>query len=185
MTPLINKGNVIVVIGRIEGKDMGTVNLTELRAKAVDDLANDEQQMRLLQARISKLRSTIAAIDTIMGGPDSDDDDDSNVAESEDENGGEFTPVFAYWRPILETLVAMGGRGKRGEVVNAVGEKMKEMLKPADYGKLPKSGWVRWRNRVAWQASNMRQPEQGLIKDDSPRGIWEITDAGRKWLDDN
>jgi predicted transcriptional regulator len=26
---------------------------------------------------------------------------------------------------------------------------------------------------------------EGYIKKDSPRGIWEITDAGRKWLDDN
>jgi hypothetical protein len=26
---------------------------------------------------------------------------------------------------------------------------------------------------------------QGLIKNNSPWGIWEIADAGRKWLDDN
>jgi restriction endonuclease Mrr len=60
---------------------------------------------------------------------------------------------------------------------------METILTPADYGKLPKSGWIRWQNRVAWQASNMRA--QGLIKNNSPRGIWEIADAGRKWLDDN
>jgi hypothetical protein len=43
---------------------------------------------------------------------------------------------------------------------------------------------VRWRNRVAWQASQMRSPETGLIKPDSHRGIWEITAEGRRWLDD-
>lgn len=79
----------------------------------------------------------------------------------------------------------MGGSGERLKVVDAVGQKMQAILKPADHGLLPKSGWKRWRNRVMWQASNMRQPEQGLIKKGSPRGIWEITDAGRKWLDDN
>jgi predicted transcriptional regulator len=27
---------------------------------------------------------------------------------------------------------------------------------------------------------------EGYVKSDSPRGLWEITDAGRKWLaDDN
>ena len=37
-------------------------------------------------------------------------------------------------------------------------------------------------NRVAWQASNMRA--RGFIKKGSVRGLWEITDEGRKWLDD-
>jgi len=27
--------------------------------------------------------------------------------------------------------------------------------------------------------------KEGLISASSPRGVWEITDAGRKWLDDN
>ncbi len=80
-------------------------------------------------------------------------------------------------------LVKVGGRGKRLKVIDAVGTKMKDVLTPADYGKLPKSGWMRWRNRVAWQASEMRQ--KGYIKHNSPRGLWEIADAGRKWLDDN
>lgn len=166
---------------------MGTVNLLELRAECVGQLAAAEQQMKELQAKICECRGKIAAIDTITAGSNSDLQENAGVAEPEDEAGdsGEFTPVFAYWRPILEVLVEMGGRGNRHDVVNAVGEKMKDMLKPADKGKLPKSGWIRWRNRVAWQVSNMRQSEQGLIKKDSRRGIWEITDAGRKWLDDN
>jgi hypothetical protein len=41
----------------------------------------------------------------------------------------------------------------RRDVVNAVGEKMKGILKSADCGKLPKSGWKRWRRRVGWQAT--------------------------------
>ncbi len=166
---------------------MGTFNLVELRAECASQLAAAEQQMKDLQTKISEYRGKIAAIDTITGGAKPDQQGELDVAEQEDEanHGGEFTPVFAYWRPILEVLVEMGGAGKRHDVVGAVGKKMKNILKPADYGKLPKSGWIRWRNRVAWQASNMRQPEQSLIKNDSPRGIWEITDAGRKWLDDN
>jgi Mrr N-terminal domain len=145
------------------------------------------QQVKELQAKISECRSKIAAIDTITGRSNTNQENESHVAEPKDANtdSGEFTPVFAYWRPILEVLVEMGGSGQRLKVIGAVGEKMKGILKPADYGKLPKSGWKRWSNRVVWQASNMRQPEQGLIKNDSPRGIWEITDAGRKWLDDN
>src|SRR5262249_50312095 len=94
-----------------------------------------------------------------------------------------FTPTKAYWRPLLQTLVELGGRGRRERVTAIVGEKMKEILTRADRGRLPTSNYIRWENRVAWQASNMRR--DGIMKDDSPRGIWEITDAGRKWLDDN
>jgi restriction system protein len=38
----------------------------------------------------------------------------------------------------------------------------------------------RWRNTAQWARNSLR--EEGLIRDDSPRGIWEITDKGRQWL---
>ena len=60
---------------------------------------------------------------------------------------------------------------------------MNSILTEADRKKLPNSNFIRWENRVAWQVSNMRK--EGLISASSPRGVWEITDAGRKWLDDN
>lgn len=163
---------------------MGTMSqqLLALRDQYASQLAEAEDEAKKLQTKIADWRGKIAAIDTLTGA----EVDAEGEAESEEEisdEDGVFTPVHAYWKPILQVLVEMGGRGKRGLVVDAVGVKMKAILTPADYGKLPKSGWIRWRNRVAWQASNMRA--QGLFKSNSPRGIWEISDAGRKWLDDN
>jgi restriction system protein len=38
----------------------------------------------------------------------------------------------------------------------------------------------RWRCTAEWMRNSLR--EEGLIPDDSPRGIWEITDKGRQWL---
>ena len=165
---------------------MGTMSqqLQDLRGQYASQLAEAEDEAKKLQSRISDWRVKIAAIDTLIGGPEIDPEGEA-VAEEEEstEENGVFTPVHAYWRPTLQVLVEMGGRGKRLRVIDTVGTKMKGILTPSDYGRLPKSGWVRWRNRVAWQASNMRA--QGLIKNDSPRGLWEIADAGRKWLDDN
>jgi hypothetical protein len=166
---------------------MGTMSqqLQDLRGQYLSELTEAEEEARRLQVRISDWRGKIAAIDTLIGGPEIDAEGEA-AAEEEDtsDENAVFTPVHDYWKPILEALVEMGGRGKRLRVIDAVGTKMKGILTPADYGKLPKSGWVRWRNRVAWQASNMRA--QGLIKNDPPtRGLWEIADAGRKWLDDN
>ncbi len=91
--------------------------------------------------------------------------------------------MHAYWPAILESLVELGGRAQREKVVERVGEKLASILTPADR-ELLKSGLdVRWKNRVAWQRLNM--VKQGLLRGASPRGVWEITEAGRKWLADS
>jgi hypothetical protein len=38
----------------------------------------------------------------------------------------------------------------------------------------------RRRNTAQWARNDLR--EQGLIRDDTPRAIWEITEKGRGWL---
>jgi restriction system protein len=94
-----------------------------------------------------------------------------------------FTPVRTYWKPTLQALVEMGGAAPSHEVVKTVGEKLEFVLTEADREILPSGVDVRWKNRVAFQRENMKR--QGLLRSDSPRGIWEITETGRKWLDDN
>ncbi len=161
---------------------METMNqqLLALREQYVSQLDEAEVKFKKLQAEIVALRGRVSAIDTLTSGDTELDGDTEEPIPDDGEDLGLFTPRQDYWKPILQVLVEMGGRGRRGRVIAAVGEKMKGILKPADYGKLPKSGWVRWSNRVAWQASEMRA--QGYIHNASPRGIWEITDVGRKWL---
>ena len=91
---------------------------------------------------------------------------------------GEITPRNGYRLPILETLVEMGGRAKVSEVLNKVFNKMKDQLKPKDIEKLPSGISIRWENRAQWE--RLRLINEGYLKKDSPRGIWEITDAGKK-----
>jgi len=38
----------------------------------------------------------------------------------------------------------------------------------------------RWRNTAQWARSSLR--EEGLIRDDTPRATWEISEEGRAWL---
>jgi predicted transcriptional regulator len=38
----------------------------------------------------------------------------------------------------------------------------------------------RGRNTEQWARNSLR--EEGLIRDDTPRSIWEITDKGRQWV---
>ena len=91
-----------------------------------------------------------------------------------------FTPVGAYWIPTLEAVEELGGRAASEQVISLVGKKLSQVLTPADKELLPSGVDVRWQNRVAWQRANMKQ--RGLLRDDSPRGIWEITEAGKQWL---
>lgn len=94
---------------------------------------------------------------------------------------GEITPHSAYYRPILETLVEMGGRAKTQKVLDRVGEKMKPLLKDKDFALHSDGRSIRWRNTAQWARNSMAN-DDGRMKNDSPRGIWEISEAGRKFL---
>jgi hypothetical protein len=157
------------------------------KAALSGELAGLETQLEQIRAALAEKREKISAIDKLIGSKKDQGGGSAPVAQIQDivddSEDRDFTPVKTYWRPILQTLVETGGRGRREKVIELVGKKMKDIFTPADFKKLPPSSYIRWENRVAWQASNMRR--DGYIKKDSPRGIWEITDAGRKWLDDN
>ena len=85
----------------------------------------------------------------------------------------------AYELPILRVLDEGGGRLPTSEAVAAVGEIVADQLKPMDHD-VQDNGRERWEMRV--QFTRLRLVERKLLKTDSPRGIWEISDAGREHL---
>ncbi|MGQ9801691.1 MAG: winged helix-turn-helix domain-containing protein [Candidatus Saccharicenans sp.] len=94
---------------------------------------------------------------------------------------GMRTPVDAFRRPVLETLAEVGGSSPIGEVMNRVGLKMKDVLNKYDRETMssdPRT--VRWRNTVKWCRDTLVR--EGLMKSDSPYGIWEISKQGQIWL---
>jgi hypothetical protein len=87
-----------------------------------------------------------------------------------------------YWRPILEIIDESGGSAAATDVIETLGDHMEGLLKPRDYEKLT-MGEVRWRNRARF--ARLRMTEQGLLSSTSHRGVWELTDAGRRYLKDD
>ncbi|MCS7005918.1 MAG: winged helix-turn-helix domain-containing protein [Cytophagales bacterium] len=86
--------------------------------------------------------------------------------------------------PILRALVKLGGSAKTSNVLNEVYEEVKHKLKTADFEELPSGGKkIRWRNAACWERKSM--VEEGLLERYSPRGIWTITEKGRKFLEEN
>jgi restriction system protein len=82
-----------------------------------------------------------------------------------------------YELPILQELLARGGSGQATEITDAVGERLKDKLTERDRENL-NSGDIRWRNRAQFTRLTLRK--RGLLREDSPRGIWELTAEGRK-----
>jgi restriction system protein len=92
------------------------------------------------------------------------------------------TPERSFRRPILESLVELGGRASVDAVLRKVEEKMRHVLNEYDYQRLPSTPKeVRWENTAKWCRSML--VKEGLMRADSPRGVWEISEAGRRSLE--
>jgi restriction system protein len=91
------------------------------------------------------------------------------------------TGVDAFRRPILEALVELGGRAEASKVLELVENKMRDILNDYDYQPLPSNPeMIRWCKTAHWCRFTMVR--EGLLKGDSPRGIWEISELGWKFL---
>lgn len=95
---------------------------------------------------------------------------------------GRRTPREAYLRPILEAVLELGGSAHVAEVLKVVEQKMKPLLNDVDYQKLSSGGSIRWENTANWARYYLVQ--EGLLASDSEsgRGVWRITEQGKKWL---
>jgi restriction endonuclease Mrr len=94
------------------------------------------------------------------------------------------TPEENYVMPIFESVIELGGKAEMKDVLNLVHEKMKNILNSYDYEPLPSNPkQKRWENTAQWARNTM--VNEGLLVKDSPRGIWEITDKGRKFYEEN
>ncbi len=90
---------------------------------------------------------------------------------------GSIVPEEEYELPILRALAYLGGRVPTSEVIAQVEKEMGTRLTDLDREELT-SGGVRWQNRV--QFVRLKLIKKGDMVEGSPRGIWEISPAGRE-----
>lgn len=91
------------------------------------------------------------------------------------------TPEKEFVLPILQTLVELGGGGSVAEVLERVHRLMADRLLAVDHEPLRSdNSMLRWRNTAQWARNTM--VNDGLLKKDSRRGVWEISDVGRRFL---
>jgi alkanesulfonate monooxygenase SsuD/methylene tetrahydromethanopterin reductase-like flavin-dependent oxidoreductase (luciferase family) len=94
------------------------------------------------------------------------------------------TPEPAFFCPILQALSDLGGSAKRSEVFLILEHSMRDVLKPIDYHILSSEAeQMRWQNSAQWARNLM--VKEGLLQADSPIGLWEMTEKGRVFLQNN
>ena len=70
------------------------------------------------------------------------------------------------------------------KVLDRVLQNMKGVLRDVDYEPLASDpDMPRWKNAAQWARNSM--VKEGLLRSNSPRGVWEISDVGVKFLQNN
>jgi hypothetical protein len=89
------------------------------------------------------------------------------------------TSEEVFKTPVLEALLHLGGSANANDVLARVGKMMAGLLNEYDKQPLPSApSSPRWRNTAQWARNAL--VKEGLMANDSPKGVWEITDAGKK-----
>ncbi len=138
-------------------------------------------------ATLTAFRDKVAALrkewETMLAAADQAEDEETR---QERRNLGRLrrglrTPEHAYYRPILQALEEAGGSAPMAQVLDRVYQLMQGVLKDVDHQPLASDpDMPRWRNAAQWARNSM--VKEGLLKADSPRGIWETTHQGCAWL---
>ena len=76
---------------------------------------------------------------------------------------------------LLETIYEMGGSVRAGALRPVLRERLSGRLSAADLDPLS-SGEERWWNATRWERHQL--VEQGLLRSDSKRGTWALSETG-------
>lgn len=82
-----------------------------------------------------------------------------------------LTPHSVLRDAIIQALQDLGGSGDVQEIIGRVYDLLRDRWTPEDLA-TSRSGFVRWKSRIHWERLNM--VKHGVLRGDSPRGIWEL-----------
>lgn len=74
-------------------------------------------------------------------------------------------------KTLIESLKALGGSAPKAEVEDEMEMRLRSILTDGDYEPVGE-GIPSWRKRAEWVRYQLVQ--EGILKDNSPRGIWEL-----------
>ena len=90
------------------------------------------------------------------------------------------TPQSNFKLPILNSLYEFGGKARTKDVLESVERRMQQTLTHADYQQNRNGTDFRWHNRAQWE--RLRLVHDGLLRNDSDWGIWELSEEGTEMV---
>lgn len=78
---------------------------------------------------------------------------------------------------IIEGLIRSGGSAQKSDLFRYIETHHKSSLLPGDFEFAPDGKRIYWKLRCGREARKMRR--EGVLKPDSPRGIWELSEDYR------
>ena len=90
-------------------------------------------------------------------------------------------PQKDFRQPLLELLYEMGGLVRVTDLRPVMKKKMMSALLSGDLERVS-TGDERWWNATCWERSNL--VKEGYLRDDSSRGIWELSESGMKHVEE-
>jgi hypothetical protein len=78
---------------------------------------------------------------------------------------------------IIEALNELGGSAHKTDLYKLIEKKYEGRFLPGDFDYLPDGIRIAWKNYSDWEGTVMRQ--EGVLKANSTRGIWELSEAHR------
>jgi chorismate mutase len=87
------------------------------------------------------------------------------------------TDAATFRQLIIEVLKSRGGRAKVAEALEGVGERLKDKFLPGDLEVRQDGKTPAWRNNAQWE--RLRMVHDGVLRSDSPNGVWELSEGRR------
>jgi len=78
---------------------------------------------------------------------------------------------------LLYALKKLGGKARMSEVIDEMSQQLEGRLLPGDLALRKDGRTIVWQNNAAWERLKMRR--DGILRDDSPTGIWELAKEHR------
>jgi hypothetical protein len=73
---------------------------------------------------------------------------------------------------ILRALKKLRGKARMSDVIEEMSQQLEGKLLPGDFALRQDGKSIAWKNNAQWERLKMRQ--EGILRDDSPSGIWEL-----------
>jgi hypothetical protein len=145
--------------------------LRSLKTSLVAELGAKEEAVRVFQAIRRELREMLGALDGLNGGQSG----ASHPTESKHQRHGDGK-IARYREAMIVCLKENGGSGSASEILRQMESKLRDVLTSYDR-EINNNGQVRWQHET--HALRFQMAKEGILRDDSPRGMWELTEKNR------